>query len=77
MAKVYASGLYSLSIILLVVSCIGFIFSFISLVSSTEKARASLSFCGIVVQIIVCVLAIIGARTYETGILLAATIRKL
>jgi hypothetical protein len=74
MSKVYASGLYSLSVLLLIVTSIGFVFSLISLASSVEKERASLSFCGIIAQILVCVLAIIGARTYETGILIAATI---
>ncbi len=78
MSKIFASGLYKLSITLLVFSCLGVIFGIISLTGNSDESVGSraLSLVASVVQIAVCALGIHGAKTYSFPALLVGAIRK-
>jgi hypothetical protein len=75
MSKIFAHGLYKLSITLLVFSCLGFIFGIISL-ANTRDSESILSFLVSILQIAVCSLGIHGARTYSFPALLIGAIGK-
>jgi len=75
MSKVFASGLYKLSITLLVFSCIGFVFGIISLVNRADS-QSILSFLSSILQIVVCSLGIHGAKTYSFPALVIGAIGK-
>lgn len=75
MAKIFAVGLYSLSIALLIFSCLAFILNIVVLIENSYNSFAVESLIGLgTVQIGICALGIQGTKVYNSTVLLIGAI---